>query len=1031
MMRFYFSFLISFISISLWSQHDLHIANYYGFRDGLNTDFIYCLRQDSRGFLWLGTKEGLDRFDGYQFKKYFNEKDNDNSISHNKVFDILEYQPGFLLFATGSGLSVLNTRTGRFENEKIKFAPLKARSGTIVSSLFQDTEGRIWINHSGEIDVLDHDLNYLFRFTDSDWAQSLKGILIRYESWYMDRSGRLWLPTDDSGLEIIDFQAHQIYNRNNNPDHLPYLEYSYIRSFLVDEINNTVWLGPWGEGLIKFDLSTGKIVHEYFNLSETGELKSINTILQTYQGTLLFTIGGNCYEMDPHTMVYRQISVPDGMGENLTAKHPSQISSIAMIRSDDHHYWIGGTGLYQLNDLKTQKELVVLPPEMSSSCSNLIVSSSGNIFSIYDNGWLVVAEKNMENSTRYKVPLKSQASLTVMCEGYSNQVWVGTTSGIQLFDPSSKSFHVPSFLPSVLLTEHINVLFKDSGGNIWIGTRYPFHLYCYEHVTGNTRQISDETIRQFTDAGKQGRISSIVEDSLGSLWMTSKLGGGILRYEWKEDRWTSYPEGARNHNFLVNKGIVSLLPGENGSLWLSTVFGDGLVLYNYQKDSIIQYTREQGLLTDYVQTINADNANNLWLTSEYGITQFSKNVGHSVSNILFESKQFANELFEVSFDSDHNQLVMGFHDKDIFISTLSDTRKVPAPTPLIDRILINNKEQFTDLNHPVLHLDYTQKNVSIDFTAVHFTNADKLRFAYLLKGADDEWKYSTVNRSAQYAALSPGTYVFKLKVADESGVWGSDHEMLSFTIVPPFWKTAWFILCMTAGVVLITSWIIRKRIGTIRYEAGLKQKIAETEMMAMRAQMNPHFIFNCINSIDSLIQDNDKYHATVYLNKFAKLIRSILDSSKQNTVTLANDMETLKLYVEMEQFRNDHKFTADIKADPELLREDFKVPPLIIQPYVENAILHGLRKRKDNDGQLTISLKRLNGHIQYIIEDNGVGRNHSQNGHSNDKVSYGMQMSSDRVKFFNKEEIASVEIIDLVNEGVSSGTRVEVLLKMI
>jgi LytS/YehU family sensor histidine kinase len=236
---------------------------------------------------------------------------------------------------------------------------------------------------------------------------------------------------------------------------------------------------------------------------------------------------------------------------------------------------------------------------------------------------------------------------------------------------------------------------------------------------------------------------------------------------------------------------------------------------------------------------------------------------------------------------------------------------------------------------------------------------------------------------------------------------------------------------VTASVVLITYWIVRKRIRSIRYEAGLKQKIAETEMMALRAQMNPHFIFNCINSIDSLIQDNDKYHATVYLNKFAKLIRSILDSSKQNTVTLANDMETLKLYIEMEQFRNENKFTAVIKADPGLLQEDFKVPPLIIQPYVENAILHGLQNRPGKDGQLVISLNRRDGQIQYIIEDNGVGRVHRQNGHSTDRVSYGMQMSSDRVKLFNQEEHASVQITDLVDDGIPSGTRVEVFLKMI
>ena len=211
----------------------------------------------------------------------------------------------------------------------------------------------------------------------------------------------------------------------------------------------------------------------------------------------------------------------------------------------------------------------------------------------------------------------------------------------------------------------------------------------------------------------------------------------------------------------------------------------------------------------------------------------------------------------------------------------------------------------------------------------------------------------------------------------------------------------------------------------------MKQKIAETEMMALRAQMNPHFIFNCINSIDALIQSNDKYNATVYLNKFAKLIRNILDSSKQNTVTLAKDLETLKLYVELEQFRNENKFTAEIKADESLLTDDYKVPPLIIQPYVENAILHGLRNRPDNNGRLLVSVTRNEDYIEYIIEDNGTGRTANYNTLQKDKSSYGMQISKDRVQHFNREEKASIEITDLKNNGKATGTIVQVHLKIL
>ena len=240
-------------------------------------------------------------------------------------------------------------------------------------------------------------------------------------------------------------------------------------------------------------------------------------------------------------------------------------------------------------------------------------------------------------------------------------------------------------------------------------------------------------------------------------------------------------------------------------------------------------------------------------------------------------------------------------------------------------------------------------------------------------------------------------------------------------------RTPFAVLLLIAGCWLL----VRRRIKNIRHEAELKQKIAETEMMALRAQMNPHFIFNCINSIDAMIQSNDKYQATVYLNKFAKLIRNILDSSKQNLVPLSKDIETLQVYVDLEMFRNENKFKAEINADAQLLRDDYQVPPLIIQPYVENAILHGLRQRDDNNGKLVVTIQKQNGTLTYEIMDNGVGRTKNPVSSPIKKTNgYGMQISEDRVRLFNKEEKASVVIRDLHENDQSSGTCVTVQLKI-
>ncbi len=236
------------------------------------------------------------------------------------------------------------------------------------------------------------------------------------------------------------------------------------------------------------------------------------------------------------------------------------------------------------------------------------------------------------------------------------------------------------------------------------------------------------------------------------------------------------------------------------------------------------------------------------------------------------------------------------------------------------------------------------------------------------------------------------------------------------------------LLLITIAVVIYKSIESKKR----NTESLLKQNIAETQMQVLRSQMNPHFIFNSLNSIDAFIQSNDKYNATIYLNKFAKLVRNVLDGSKQNTITFSKDIETLKLYIELEEQRSENKFTTTLNIDKELMQGDYKVPPLIIQPFVENAILHGIRNKDSNDGLLTINISKTDSNIVYSITDNGIGRASSQkmNNHKHQK-SYGIEMTYERVKLFNKETAASVMITDLYKNNRPEGTNVRVNLIII
>ena len=205
-------------------------------------------------------------------------------------------------------------------------------------------------------------------------------------------------------------------------------------------------------------------------------------------------------------------------------------------------------------------------------------------------------------------------------------------------------------------------------------------------------------------------------------------------------------------------------------------------------------------------------------------------------------------------------------------------------------------------------------------------------------------------------------------------------------------------------------------------------------MMALRSQMNPHFIFNCLNAIDNLIQTNQKEKATTYLARFAKLIRNVLDSSKNNTVLFQKDMESLNLYLQIEQFRSNNKFEYELQADPELLHSDYKIPPLVVQPFVENAIHHGLLNKQTGDRKLTIVAKLENNYILYAITDNGVGRVRAgelKELNNPDNQSYGIDITRERLHLHNQNGKSSdIKITDLYTDNNPAGTKVEIRVKI-
>jgi two-component sensor histidine kinase len=338
---------------------------------------------------------------------------------------------------------------------------------------------------------------------------------------------------------------------------------------------------------------------------------------------------------------------------------------------------------------------------------------------------------------------------------------------------------------------------------------------------------------------------------------------------------------------------------------------------------------------------------------------------------------------------------------------------------------------------------HNQNSFSFDFECIHYSNPGRNRVFYKLDNYDEDWLNPGAARTAYYYNVPPGTYVFHVKAASGDGVWA--ERRIELIVLSPWWSR-WWAYVMYVLVMIVGVWVVvHYRSRSLRTEleqrkkdqqlAEMKQKTAELqhraielEMKALRSQMNPHFVFNSLNSINRFILQNNRGQASEYLTKFSRLVRIILSSSSNVSVSLAEDLEALQLYLELESLRFEKKFCYKIECDPEIDTDFVQVPPMLLQPFVENAIWHGLMN-KEGEGHLWININQENSTLLCTITDDGIGRKKAAEleDKSGKHKSMGMKITESRIAMMREMngESKSVEIKDLVDsDGSAAGTEV-------
>jgi ligand-binding sensor domain-containing protein len=494
-----------------------------------------------------------------------------------------------------------------------------------------------------------------------------------------------------------------------------------------------------------------------------------------------------------------------------------------------------------------------------------------------------------------------------------------------------------------------------------------------------------------------------------------------------------YKDGKFKHlgerNDLLYYRVVDIVPFKE-YLALATR-GGGIILYS--ENSIHQITKQSGLLGNSVNSLYV-NGNDIWVAQNLGL---SKITFHDVESELYDihnlTKQDGLPSSEINDISIDDSIVYVATNNGLSYFNFLNLKKNVIPPPVkIKGVKINGVD--TSLKS-IYRLDHNRNFFSITYVGLTYRQAGDINYRYKMKGLNDQWTITNRNRKT-FTTLPPGDYEFIVQAQNEDGVWSKDSATIKFHIDAPFWKEWWFIASVIVFVVGLLWLFFYFRLSMIRRRNELMQDINEYKQKILRQQMNPHFIFNTLNSIQYFLLDEDTTSSLNYLTKFAKMMRIVLDNSQQTFVPIEDEIRGLNLYLELEALRFEESFDYQIKVDDEINTYEYKVPALILQPYVENSIRHGLLHKK-NKGFLKVHITKKDESLLCAIEDDGVGRKRAEEIKMSKgpmKQSLGSKITEDRINVLNSlysDEI-DVQYIDLEDEqGNPRGTRVEITLPFI
>lgn len=981
-LRIILSFLAFSVILLCRAQQPSYIQ--FSVNNGLPSNNVYYSIQDRNGYFWFATDKGVAKFNGYNFKVYTTN----DGLSDNEIFDIYEDSKGRIWFSCYNGELCFYYKNKFYSRNNCSYLS-KINRSNIGLKVLEDRKGTVYFITQRSLVSIEKD-NVVSEILTPDQKA--------YATLFKNNEGSVFSISYDAAMVYINnvTTKAQISFSHNKGEAMPRVNtkadmigdivyYGFYKRIVGKDLKSTtfrlpgnfdhlvqfvkrsdekhVWVGTQ-KGLHLFDVVANKIVRSIFN---EASISSVN--VDNEKHIWITTLDNGVYLLlNQDVDLYSQ---NNGLSFNYAANFFAIDSTRLLIGSRKYHY-----------SVLTNKEVVnsELPLSQGTGLIRKVRKDrKGNVY-IITAASVVKLNSKLEINDTYAIAIRDLHFVG------DDSVYVARISGISKVDVNcfNREKNLDAYFSKNIKFKHPTNYFYDAS--------LENRIYCIGNK--GIKQIWNDRLMNFeTDSLFINNVTDVLQDPRGILFLSSDINGVFVKY-----KGVDYIINIRSG--LPSNFATGLTIDEKMNIWVGTAKGiakiTSIISDGSLKFEITNYNKLNGLIDNSINAI-AWHGNRIYAATNFGVCSFKE-----------------------------DQLV----------------KHIPRPVINIEAIQISDSVYDGEMNKEYMS-KYNRNNIRIDYIAISSGSLDNIVYVYRMKGLEENWN-TTQNLQLQYPSLPHGNYIFEIKALNARGD-VSDVKSISIVITPAFYQTIWFRV-LTALVIIVIFYLIiiyrikvwrrnhelqqtlleseNKRLELERDEINMQMKLIELEQKALRLHMNPHFLFNAINAINGFYASGEAELGKRYITKLSQLLRMLLDYSAQKIISLKQETDLLHNYFLLNQLRFQNKFEYSIEIKSELNPDIVAIPPMIIQPFVENALIHGIAPLKTK-GIIKVKVEKMDNYLVCTISDNGIGRKKS--GELNgDKIhiSTGIKVTEERIKS-NVDDEQHLRIEDITNsEGICVGTKV-------